>query len=132
MTALSRLLSLFVLVPSLALAANSKSATFTSQQKTQIEEIVHQYLLAKPEVIVEVMQKMQQQQMQQAQKTMQQTQETAPKFANALFLNTNDPMIGDPKGNITVAEFFDYQCGHCIHMAPVLENLSKANPHLKI
>jgi len=131
-TALARLIPLFALIPSLAVAAVGKTTNFTTEQKTQIEEIVHQYLLAKPEVIVEAMQKMQQQQMQQTQKTIQQTQETAPKFANALFLNANDPIAGDPNGNVTVAEFFDYQCGHCVHMASVLENVSKANPHLKI
>ncbi|MBV9575249.1 MAG: DsbA family protein [Gammaproteobacteria bacterium] len=51
---------------------------------------------------------------------------------NELFHETNDPFIGNPKGNITIVEFFDYQCSHCMNMAPVIEAIKNANPDVRI
>ncbi len=51
---------------------------------------------------------------------------------NLLFHNTNDPIAGNPKGKITVVEFFDYQCSHCINMAPVMSNIIKDNPNVRV
>lgn len=51
---------------------------------------------------------------------------------NALFHQANDPVAGNPKGKITVVEFFDYQCSHCINMAPVIAAIIKANPDVRV
>lgn len=50
---------------------------------------------------------------------------------NSLFHRSSDPIIGNPKGEVTVVEFFDYQCGHCSRMAPVMANIIKANPNVR-
>jgi protein-disulfide isomerase len=125
-----------VLAPSLLLAtqayAQDKAATsFTPAQKTQIESIVHDYLVAKPEVVVEALQAMQKKQYEQAEQTIKSTQQTVSKYANALFKQSSDPTTGNPAGKVTITEFFDYQCGHCIEMAPVMETM-KADPNIRI
>jgi protein-disulfide isomerase len=51
---------------------------------------------------------------------------------NALFRNSGDPIAGNPKGTITVVEFFDYQCGHCTVMAPVIANIIRTNPEVRV
>jgi len=51
---------------------------------------------------------------------------------NALFHNGLDPVAGNPKGKITVVEFFDYDCGHCISMAPVMDSILKTNSNVRI
>lgn len=104
----------------------------TPAQQKQIEDVVRNYLVKNPEVIVESLQTLQQKQMEQARKTIQKTQETAPKFADALFHQTNDPVIGNPAGKVTLVDFFDYQCPHCIKMTPVLEDIIKNNPDVRI
>ncbi|HXW59996.1 MAG TPA: DsbA family protein, partial [Myxococcota bacterium] len=53
-------------------------------------------------------------------------------FENALFHNVSDPIAGNPKGAVSLAEFFDYQCIHCIAMAPVISELAEKNPNLKV
>jgi protein-disulfide isomerase len=58
-----------------------------------------------------------------------------PSFADTIgtLLNgTNDPIIGNKKGQITVVEFFDYQCSHCSNMAPILKNIVKKNPNVRL
>ncbi len=50
--------------------------------------------------------------------------------ASAL-LRGNYPVVGNPKGNVTVVEFFDYQCSHCSAMAPVISAVMQANPTVR-
>lgn len=102
------------------------------EQQKQVEQVVHSYLVKNPQVIVESLQTLQQQQMDQARKTMQKTQENAPKFVDALFHQTTDPVAGNANGKVTVVDFFDYQCPHCTHMTPVLEAAIAANPNLRV
>lgn len=49
-----------------------------------------------------------------------------------LFRSSNDPVAGNPKGNVTVVEFFDYQCSHCSNMAPVIAAIIRANPNVRV
>ena len=101
-------------------------------QRAKIEEVVHQYLLTKPEVLVEAMQVLQRRQYEEAEKTVKKTEQNAPQYINALFNQTNDPIAGNPQGNVTVVEFFDYQCPHCVDMAPIIDAIMKANPNVRI
>ncbi len=39
---------------------------------------------------------------------------------------------GNPKGDVTLVEFFDYQCSHCKQMGPVIEGLLKSNKNLRV
>lgn len=117
----------------IALATNVVSAAdMSSTQKKQIEGVVHDYLIANPDVVVQSLQSYQRTQMEQAQKTIEKTQQSSPKFAEDLFHQTSDPVVGNPKGKITVVEFFDYQCPHCVDMTPVLEEIVKNNPDVRI
>ncbi|OGT56040.1 MAG: hypothetical protein A3F14_03925 [Gammaproteobacteria bacterium RIFCSPHIGHO2_12_FULL_43_28] len=51
---------------------------------------------------------------------------------NDLLHQKNNPVGGNPKGTISVVEFFDYQCSHCIVMAPVLQSIIKINPDVRV
>ncbi len=112
--------------------ATASGNAFNSAEKQQIETVVHDYLLKNPDVVVQSLQLFQEKQMNQARETIQKTQTNSPKFANALFHEGKDPMAGNANGKITVVEFFDYQCSHCIDMAPILQDLIKNNPNVKI
>lgn len=112
--------------------AATSSASVSPQEREKIEAVVHDYLLRKPEVMIEVMQVLQKKQYAKAEQTIQQTQQTAGTFAKALFQQKSDPVIGNPNGQVTVVEFFDYQCPHCVDMAPVMVKLAEANPNLRV
>lgn len=114
-------------------AATTNGATNVSPaEKAKIQAVVRDYLINNPEVIVEAIQVLQKKQYAEAEKTVKQTQADVAQFANALLRQSNDPVSGNPNGKITVVEFFDYQCPHCIDMAPVLSAIIKANPDLRV
>lgn len=49
-----------------------------------------------------------------------------------LFHQPHDPIAGHPREKITIVEFFDYQCGHCVAMAPVISAIIHANPNVRV
>lgn len=50
----------------------------------------------------------------------------------ALFQHSGAPVAGNPDGKITLVEFFDYNCQHCMNMAPIVDGLIKTNPDLRV
>jgi protein-disulfide isomerase len=113
-------------------STTSAAANVSPQERAKIEEVVHQYLVNNPQVLVESMQVLQRKQMEEAEKTVKQTQQSANQFADALFRQSADPVAGNPNGKVTVVEFFDYQCPHCVDMAPTTAAIIKANPDVRI
>lgn len=112
--------------------ATPNTISVSPEERTKIEEVVHQYLIQKPEVIVEAIQSFQRKQYEQAEQTVKKTQQTASTFATPLFHQTNDPVAGNPNGKISIVEFFDYQCPHCVDMAPAIQAIIKGNPDVRI
>ena len=49
-----------------------------------------------------------------------------------LFHHQGDPVAGNPQGSITIVEFFDYQCSHCIHMASAINNIINNNKNVRV
>jgi protein-disulfide isomerase len=42
------------------------------------------------------------------------------------------PSLGNPNGNLTVVEFFDYQCSYCKKMAPELAELVREDGNIRL
>lgn len=119
------ILTAIAVASSLALA----TPAFADMNKAQVEGVVHDYILKNPEVIAEAVQNLQQKQMDQMKSK---GQEVAVKKASDLFKYANDPVVGNANGKVTLVEFFDYQCPHCVDMDPVITGLIKANPGLRV
>ena len=51
--------------------------------------------------------------------------------ASSLFRHSGDPVSGNAKGAITVAEFFDYDCPHCVNMVSTIHAIIAANPNVR-
>lgn len=115
-----------------ASANDNASANMSPAERAKIEAVVHDYLLQKPEVLVEALQTLQRKQYEQAAQTVKKTQESVAQFSAPLFHQANDPVAGNASGNITVVEFFDYQCPHCVDMAPVISAIIKSNPNVRV
>lgn len=50
----------------------------------------------------------------------------------ALQSDPASPVIGDPKGDVTIVEFFDYACSYCKALQPRLEQALTADPHVRL
>lgn len=105
---------------------------FNAAQQADIEKIVHQYIVKNPQVLVEASQALQQQQAKNMEKMEKEAQQNIAQNPKALLADANSPVAGNPKGSVTLVEFFDYQCGHCRHMGPVIDQLIKNNKELRV
>ena len=113
-----------VLTSPLVMAANNMSP----EQQKDIEKVVHDYLVNNPEVLIEASQALQQKQQQSAQ---EQAKSSIAENATQLF-SGQYAVAGNPKGNVTLVEFFDYQCIHCKKMMPIIDALVKNDKNLRV
>ncbi len=113
----------------LALIGGPAIAQAPQPDRAQIEKIVRDYLLANPEVIQDALQELERRQ----QDAQRQAQANAVKAERqALIASPHDTVIGNPKGDVTMVEFFDYNCGFCKRASADIEALIKSDPNLRV
>jgi protein-disulfide isomerase len=83
---------------------------FSDAQKRGIEQVVKDYLLKHPELLVEVQGALEQKM---AKEEAERTRQLVAENAKEIYRHPDAPVAGNPKGDITVVEFFDYNCGYC-------------------
>ncbi len=128
--------ALFAMAPSSGFAADPQHAApapaanaFTDAQRAEIENIVKEYLTNKqPEVLAEGIQNLQKREQAEAESK---TKESVNKERNRLFNDPNSPVGGNPKGSVTVVEFYDYQCGYCKLSEEAIERLLKEDKDVR-
>lgn len=105
-------------------AGAAGTEAFTPEQQTRIGEIAADYLVAHPDVLIEVSKKLQarQQAMQQ-----QAYVQSALKTHRLMMQLDGVPVKGPADSKVIVTEFFDYECIACSMMAPVMEKVMAAN-----
>ncbi|MBA2650271.1 MAG: DsbA family protein [Legionella sp.] len=108
--------------------ADDADTTMSDAQKKQMEQVIHDYLVKNPEVLLEASQALQQKQ----QQNMQEQAKAAIKEGGAQMFQDTLTVSGNPKGNVTVVEFFDYRCHYCAKMTPILDDLVKNDSDVRI
>ncbi|MET0576449.1 MAG: DsbA family protein [Mesorhizobium sp.] len=100
----------------------------TPMDRKQVETIVRDYLLANPELLLEV------------QEALEAKQKEAQRLASLgvikeakaeIFNSEFDGVVGNPNGKVTVVEFYDYNCGYCKRAIEDMHALIKADPDLR-
>lgn len=94
-----------------------------------IRQTVKDYLVKNPEVMIEVQEALNEKQ---AKKTAESQSSTIAAMKDEIFNSPNDAVLGNPKGKVTLVEFFDYNCGYCKKSFPDIQALLKENSDLRI
>lgn len=55
-----------------------------------------------------------------------------PELRDAIERQPFSPVLGNSKGDVTLTEFFDYNCPHCRTSVPVIRKLIGDDPHLRV
>jgi protein-disulfide isomerase len=105
------------------------AALLASMPKDEFEQRLQTYLLDHPEVIIESVNRMEARQRASAEAEVQMIIEG---HADELFRDVNSPVGGNPNGDITLVEFFDYNCPYCRQMVPVMMQAETADPQLRV
>jgi protein-disulfide isomerase len=98
-------------------------------QKKRVVAIMRDYLTKNPEILVEMTTELDKRQ--QAEQSAQQ-EKTISQNADALFRSPHAFAVGNPNGDVTVVEFFDYNCGFCRRAMPSVVKLVEQDPKVKL
>ena len=98
-----------------AVESPAASAAPAAMNQQAIENVVRNYLIQNPELMLEVQSALETKQAHAAQEQIKQVL-TANRAA--LYDPKHDAVFGNPDGDVTVYEFFDYNCGYCKRALP--------------
>jgi protein-disulfide isomerase len=119
---------LFAGLLALPLATTTRAQTITPAQRGEIETIIREYLLKNPELLQDVMNELEKRQLAaEAEKH----RKAVKDYASIIFNSPRQVTIGNPQGDVTVVEFFDYNCGYCKRAMTDMLDLIKADNKLK-
>ena len=108
---------------------SGSEAGFTDEQTVEIKTIVREYLLENPQILQEMITALE-----------VQNQEEQARQAAAAISENRDQLInpgaafvaGNPEGDVTLVEFFDYMCTFCRAALPDLNRLLEEDPNLRL
>lgn len=110
-------------------AAPAGGTVFNDEQKKAIVDIVKDFLVKNPEVMADI----------QSALEAKLEKEQADKLKNFMSENAKDiyrgadsTVAGDPNGDITVVEFFDYNCGYCKRGLPQIQKLIEGDKKVRV
>ncbi|WP_337048235.1 DsbA family protein [Serratia liquefaciens] len=103
---------------------------FNDVQRAEFGEAAKDYLLAHPDILLQMSEKLEAQQQSAANRTVQAALTTQPALQAALLHDPATPVI-HPDGAVTLVQFFDYQCIWCARMAPVVADFVRDNPDVR-
>ena len=128
MTIKSRIAFAAAVSLALAGAAPAVAQSFSADQREEIGKIIKDYLLTHPEVMQDVMAELEKrQQSADAEKHRAAVVENKA----TLFSSPHQVVLGNPQGNVTMVEFFDYNCGFCKRAMTDMLDLIKTDNNLK-
>lgn len=103
--------------------------SFSPTERTEIIEVIKDYLLEHPEFLVEVMERLDARQREQE---LVGQREAVVSFRQALLNDPDSVVGGNPEGDVTIVEFFDYHCPYCKQTAPSLAAVLAEDPGVRI
>jgi protein-disulfide isomerase len=106
----ARLIKLTAIAALLSTTSLSARAEMTPDQKKEIEAVIKDYLLSNPEILRDMANLLEQKSKNEEEAT---RAEGLKANAKLIYRYAGDPAVGDPKADVTVVEFIDYNCGWC-------------------
>ncbi len=104
----------------IAPAGSLGAAEISPEQRKAIEAIIHDYLMQNPDVLIDALREAE----------AKANSEADVKAAQVLrdrrhevFDDPATPVGGNPQGDVTVVEFFDYRCPYCKQVHPAIQKL---------
>jgi protein-disulfide isomerase len=119
----------FVAALALAGVGAAPAAEFSPAQKDEIGVVVKDYLIAHPEVLRQALDALDKHE---KQAEVEAREKIVADQSSLLFSSPYQATIGNPKGGVTLVEFFDYNCHFCKGALPDIARLMKDDPNLKV
>ncbi|WP_262691768.1 DsbA family protein [Kordiimonas aestuarii] len=120
------------LILAAALTATASPALMAQPQdidpveRKKIESVVQDYLMEHPEVIMQAVGELQRRQ------TLAQMLPAIEMYRSYLEEDAGAAVLGNPNGDVTIVEFFDYRCGYCRRHFPDVMKLVEGDGNIRL
>jgi protein-disulfide isomerase len=112
-----------------AALARAEPAAAADLSTEQIEKILRDYLMREPEVVLQALQEMQRRE---AEASAARQRAAIAKNQNKLLEDPLTPVGGNPDGDVTLVEFFDYHCAYCRRVVSSVRELLDEDSGLRV
>ena len=123
---MKKLISMIVVALSLALPLQAAAEGLSEDR---VRELVLETIRENPDIVMEAVAILDSRQAE-AQAASQ--AEVLDEERETLERDPNAPVLGNPEGDVTVVEFFDYNCPYCRRAKPEIEALLAADPNVRL
>jgi protein-disulfide isomerase len=113
-------------VPALTQTTDTSKAPVANEA---LQQAIHDYILAHPEVLIQSLRIAKEREETRA---AEQGKALLTSLKNELVDDPNAPVRGNPSGDVTLVEFFDYRCPYCRQVEPFLQALIKNDHGLRV
>lgn len=121
---------LFIIVIGISVLGAIRGGSFSGGvNREEVEKIVADYIANNPEAIISSVENMQRKKVEQ---DMESAKEGVAQNQDKLTKDPSSPVVGNPDGDITVVEFFDYSCGFCKRVQPAVEKLLTEDKNIRL
>jgi protein-disulfide isomerase len=114
-----------------AVAALSLTAPVSAQDLSEadVKKLALEAILENPEIIMEAINKLRAQEEQDKAGAQQQAYLDNEEL---LKRDPNAPVLGNPDGDVTIVEFFDYNCGYCKRAMVAMQAILETDKNLRV
>lgn len=109
--------------------AQTPPASFTEAQRAEIVGIVREALKTDPSILRDAVEALQ---ADEAAAKENRAKAAVERAGESLTRTAGDPVAGNPNGDVTVVEFYDLRCPYCRKMLPVMAELLKSDPKIRV
>ncbi len=116
-------------VLAVSLSWSASAASFKPTEKAEIESIIQSYLLEHPEILRDMSIRLD---AADKEREVQARAGTLKNKAAEIFHDETDAVLGNPKGDVTVVEFMDYNCGWCKKSVKEMKVLLETDKNIRV
>ncbi|MEI8144376.1 MAG: DsbA family protein [Alphaproteobacteria bacterium] len=117
------------LMPVHAQTSQAPTPVVSAEERAKIESVVREFLIRNPEVLQEALVELEKRQ---AQAEEQARVSAFSDNREALYRAPGQIVLGNPRGDVTLVEFFDYNCGFCKRALQETVDLLKADTRIRL
>ena len=116
------------LIAAHVIAAPFPALALDDAEKEEIGQFIREYLIENPEVLFEV-----QAAYEAKQESIQreQARQVIADSRDAIYNSPHNVVLGNPEGDVTIVEFFDYNCGFCKRALKDMEEIIASDPNVR-
>jgi protein-disulfide isomerase len=119
----------FALLRSVPASAQTTDAGKALAASEALQQAIHDYILAHPEVLIQSLRIAKERE---ESRVAEQNKALVASLKTDLVDDPNSPVRGNPSGDVTLVEFFDFRCPYCRQVEPFLQALIKNDHGLRV